>query len=650
MIIATAGHVDHGKTSLVKALTGIDTDRLPEEKKRGLTIDIGFAYLKLAADVTIGFIDVPGHERFVHNMLCGVAGVDAALFIVAADDGPMPQTLEHLAILDLLGVRRGLVALTKIDRVPAARVDEVRAEIAHLFAPTTLADAEVFAVSAITGAGIEALRARLEALARSTAQRAASGNFRLAVDRTFTVPGAGLIATGTAVAGQVAVGEQVRALLAGQGARIRGIHAQNAPAQVGRAGERCALNLASTQLDVEQLRRGDWIVHPDAAPAVPKFDAQLRVLASEAKPLQHWTPVHLHLGASDVTARLAVLEGTSIAPGATALVQLVLDHPIGAAHGDRFIVRDQSARRTLGGGSVLDIHPPRRGRAKPERLAQLRAQENTDPTQALAALLRLSPLGLSFTQFTANRNLSVAERNALLAATTHRLIDLADRQVVFEREQWQAFGAAAIEAAGAHHRRFPEQAGMPDDQLLRASHASLPREVAVAIAAELIRDNTLARTGAVVHLPDHRPKVNAAEAALWEKILRAIEATPQRPPTSHEIAVSLRADLKKVQSMLERAARQGILHRVSDARFYTPAALQQLAALAAELAAKDGDRKLTVAAFRDKSALGRNVTIEVLEFFDRVRFTRRAGEAREVLRSPVGLFMRDDIRDDHRPK
>ncbi len=642
MIIATAGHVDHGKTSLVKALTGIDTDRLPEEKKRGLTIDIGFAYLKLTADVTIGFIDVPGHERFVHNMLCGVAGVDAALFIVAADDGPMPQTREHLAILDLLGVRQGLVALTKIDRVSEARVAEVHSEITALLAPTSLTGAEIFPVSAITGAGVATLKHRLEAMARSIAARASHGNFRLAVDRTFTVSGAGLIATGTVVAGQIAVGDQVRALLAAQPARIRGIHAQNAVAQVGRAGERCALNLASTQLDVEHLRRGDWIVHPDAPPAAPKFDARLRLLASEAKPLMHWTPVHVHLGASDVTARVAVLEADRIAPGESGLVQLVLDHPIGAAHGDRFIVRDQSARRTLGGGSVIDIYPPRRGRARPERLAQLRAHEELDAAKALAALLPTAVHGLSFTQFAANRNLSPAERKAVLDQVPHRSIDLPDRQLVFAIDQWEHFRRAALDAAAAHHKRFPEQAGMPEDQLLRASHGTLPREVAVVIAGELIKDNTLARTGAVVHLPSHRPKVNAAEAALWEKIMRAIEANATRPPSSHEIAAAVRADAKKVQSMLERAARQGILHRVSDARFYTPAAIQQLATLAGDLAAKDADRKLTVAAFRDRSALGRNVTIEVLEFFDRVRFTRRAGEAREVLRPAGGLFVRDE--------
>lgn len=642
MIIATAGHVDHGKTSLVKALTGIDTDRLPEEKKRGLTIDIGFAYLKLAADVTIGFIDVPGHERFVHNMLCGVAGVDAALFIVAADDGPMPQTLEHLAILDLLGVSQGVVALTKTDRVAASRVEEVRSEITQLLGTTTLAQSQIFPVSAVTGAGIDTLRQRLESLARATAARATRGNFRLAVDRTFTVAGAGLIATGTVVAGEIAVGDQVRALLAGQTARVRGIHAQNAAAHVGRAGERCALNLASTQLDVDHLRRGDWIVHPEAPAAVPKFDARLRVLAGEAKPLRHWTPVHVHLGASDVTARLAVLEGDDIAPGSTGLVQLVLDHPIGAVHGDRFIVRDQSARRTIGGGSVVDIHPPRRGRSRPERLVQLRAQESSDASQALAALLADAAGGLSFTQFASNRNLNAAERGALLDGVPHRLIELPERQLAFAPARWEAFRQAAIEAVGAHHKRFPEQPGLPEDQLLRPKHAALPREVALAIGAELIKDNTLARTGAVVHLPGYRPQVNAAEAALWDKVMRAIEASALRPPSSHEIAVAIRGDVKKVQAMLERAARQGILHRVSDARFYTGPALQQLAIMASELAANDPNRKLTVAAFRDKSALGRNVTIEVLEFFDRVRFTRRAGEAREVLRAPVGIFTRDE--------
>ncbi|MEO7403811.1 MAG: selenocysteine-specific translation elongation factor, partial [Burkholderiales bacterium] len=409
MIVATAGHVDHGKTSLVRALTGIDTDRLPEEKRRGLTIDLGFAYLPSAQAGTIGFVDVPGHERFVHNMLAGVGGIDVAMLIVAADDGPMPQTREHLAILDLLGVPRGVVALTKIDRVAAERIEEVEAEIIELLEGTTLAGSPIFKVAAPSNVGVDALVAHLHALARDLLPRTPRGNFRLAVDRAFTVAGAGLVVTGTVVAGRVAVGETVRAQLAGVTARIRSLHAQNAKAEVGQVGERCALNLTSTERGLDQVARGDWVVGAGAPEPAARIDIRLRILKSEARALAHWTPVHVHLGANDVTGRVALLEAKSIAPGANGLAQLVLDRPLAGAFGDRLIIRDQSARRTIGGGYVLDMLAPGRGRAKPERLLYLRAIDQIDSSEALRAALALGGAPVDREKFARNRNLTVAE-------------------------------------------------------------------------------------------------------------------------------------------------------------------------------------------------------------------------------------------------
>src|SRR5687768_3028091 len=281
MIVATAGHIDHGKTSLVKALTGVDADRLPEEKKRGMTIDLGFAYV-----AGIGFVDVPGHERFVHNMLAGVSGIDLALLVVAADDGPMPQTREHLAILQLLGVPRVAVALTKLDRVAPERAAEVAREISVL-----LPGAPVFPVCAVSGEGIPRLAEFLNDTSKNVSQRSLKGNFRLSVDRCFSIAGAGLVVTGTALSGEVAVGAEVRALLAGSGARVRAIHAHNAPAQRGRAGQRLALNLAGLE-GKAPIARGDWIVAGGVPGPVRRFDARLRGLGG---PLKHWTPVHLHL-------------------------------------------------------------------------------------------------------------------------------------------------------------------------------------------------------------------------------------------------------------------------------------------------------------------------------------------------------------------
>ena len=313
MIVATAGHIDHGKTSLVKALTGVDADRLAEEKRRGMTIDLGFAYAG-----ALGFVDVPGHERFIHNMLAGVSGIDLALLVVAADDGPMPQTREHLTILKLLGVPRIAVAVTKIDRVGPARVAQVRAELSEL-----VPGAPQFDVSCVTGDGVDALGNFLAGKASGLRGRVCEGNFRLSVDRAFSLPGAGLIVTGTAMSGGIAVGEPVRALLAGTGARVRAIHAQNAPAQRGRAGQRVALNLAGFDAKAP-IKRGDWIVAGAAPGPVRRFDAQFEWAG---KPARNGTPVHVHLGAADVMGRIAVL--------ALPLVQIVLERPVGAAHAGR---------------------------------------------------------------------------------------------------------------------------------------------------------------------------------------------------------------------------------------------------------------------------------------------------------------------------
>ncbi|MBT5810200.1 MAG: selenocysteine-specific translation elongation factor, partial [Rhodospirillaceae bacterium] len=406
MIIATAGHIDHGKTSLVKALTGVDADRLPEEQKRGLTIDLGFAYEPLDDDLVLGFVDVPGHEKFVRNMLAGVGAIDFALLIVAADDGPMPQTMEHLAILDLLGVSVGAVALTKIDRVDDARRAEAAEEVAQILEGTSLSGAPVFPVSGITGDGVPELKAHLAAAARSVQHRSGAGNFRLAIDRAFTITGSGLVVTGTVYAGQAAVGDRLTLTPHGIEVRVRAIHAQNRDAKSGLAGERCALNIAGADLTREMVSRGDWIVGETAHAPSDRFDARVRVLPSEDRPLRHWTPVHLHLGAEDVGARVATLEGRAIPVGETGLVQIVLDKPIGALHGDRFILRDQSARRTVGGGMVIDPFSPARGRAKPERLAMVRGLEQQDPAAALEAVLEHSPGGVDLNRFAVGRNLT----------------------------------------------------------------------------------------------------------------------------------------------------------------------------------------------------------------------------------------------------
>jgi len=379
MIIGTAGHIDHGKTTLVRALTGVDTDRLPEEKARGITLDLGYAYTD---DGLLGYVDVPGHEKLVHNMLAGATGIDFLLLVVAADDGPMPQTREHLAIASLLGLGRGAVALTKADAVTPERLAVAREEVAALLVGTPLAQAPVFPVAATSGTGVAELHTHLRAEAAALGEHQAQGGFRLAIDRVFTLQGIGLVVTGTAFAGRIAVGDRLLVTPPGLAARVRGLHVQDRPAQQGRAGQRIAINLAG-DLEKADLARGMWLVAPDLHLPLQRFQCELRALET----LHHWLPVHVHLGAADVTGRLALLEGETLAPGAAMLAEILLDKPCGALAHDHFILRDQSATRTLGGGRVLDIFPPARHKRAAERLALLRLLGADDPAIALRAAL-----------------------------------------------------------------------------------------------------------------------------------------------------------------------------------------------------------------------------------------------------------------------
>ncbi len=646
MIIATAGHVDHGKTTLVRALTGVDTDRLPEEKKRGLTIDIGFAYQDIAdtdgADVTLGYVDVPGHERFVKNMLAGVATIDFALLVVAADDGVMPQTEEHLAILGLLGIQHGAVAITKIDRVEADRVHEVEAEVEALLAPTALAGAPMFPVSGEVGTGMDALRQHLEDAARSHADRAVKGHFRLSVDRAFTVPGAGLIVTGAVFSGQVAVGD--RLLLAAQDTeeaievRVRGLRALDREATVGRAGQRCAINIAGADLHQSLVSRGDWLLAEAAHAPVRKFDARVRVLDGESRPLAHWTPVHLHLAAADVTGRIAILGERRIMPGEDGLAQLVLDAPIGALFGDRFILRDQSAQRTLAGGGVIDPFPPRRGRARPERLAMLRAMEAEAPAEALATMVAAADSGVNLAQFSQTRNLTEAESENLRQIDGQIVLPANNGDLALSQDRWRAVEQGILEALAAWHKKQPEAVG-PNDNALRAAMTSAPAPALLAAAiAHLIDQRTIIRDGISLRLPDHSPRPSDADLELWKKVALILEEGGIRPPRVREVAEELRMEPARLEAFLKRCARQGRLMAVAPNRFFPPAAVWELAAVVERLCAAAGEDGFTAATFKNDTGIGRNVAIEVLEFFDTSGLTRRQGNVRHLRRPAAEVF------------
>lgn len=635
MIVGTAGHVDHGKTRLVRALTGVDTDRLKEEKARGISIELGYAYVPLergatgagthAADDVIGFVDVPGHERLVHTMVAGAAGIDFALLVIAADDGVMPQTREHLAILELLGLTRGAVALSKVDRVDAARVAEVQAAIATVLAPTALRDAPVFAVNATTteDPGVAALRAHLHAVAANLPMRREDGLFRLAVDRVFTLPGHGTIATGTVHAGRVQVGDTVMVMPAGTPVRVRAIHAQNRAAASGHVGQRCALNLAG--IEHTALARGDWLADPRALAPTTRLDVRLQRLADGGAALANWAPLHVHLGTAHRVAHLVLLD-EGLDAGATVRVQLVFDAPLCATAGDRFIVRDAQAAHTVGGGVVLDPFAPARHRRSAERLAVLHAIERMLAGEGVAPLLQQATQGLAIDELVRLRGCS-AERLALPAEA--RRIATAHGAYAFLDLHWQALRERTLAALRAFHAQQPDEPGVDVGRLRRIAAPTLPPALWRALLDDLMADQSLVQGGAWLHLPEHHVSLSEAEQALAQRIEERLAAAGFDPPWVRDLAVALATPEEAVRQVLRKRATAGAVYQVVRDLFYHHDTLHELAERLRALAAQHG--RVDAARYRDALGLGRKRTVQILEFFDRVGYTRRVRDA-HVLR------------------
>jgi selenocysteine-specific elongation factor len=625
MIIATAGHVDHGKTSLVRALTGVDTDRLPEEKARGLTIDLGFAYMPLPDGRLIGFVDVPGHQRFIKNMLAGVGNVDHALVVVAADDGVMPQTVEHVEILDLLGVAQATIAITKIDKVAAGRSEEVEAEIRALLANTRIEAGESIRTSVRSHEGIAALRTRIITVTQAYLAPPAAGQFRLAVDRAFILHGVGVVVTGSVHAGVARVGETVMVAPAGHTARLRGLRIHDREVSSVQAGDRCAINLSGIRLD--DLRRGVWII-ADLNQTTQRLDVELRLFRHE-RPLRHWTPAHLHVGAEDLTCRVALLSAKAVQSGETAAAALHLDRPIAAWARQKFILRDQSAQRTLGGGLVLDPLPPPR-QNNTERLARLSALNAPDAATAFARMLAASVRGFDFDTFARSWNLAAPECEALLVAHPVKACHDGDTRIALRTDHWNALRDQIVEALGAHHGKHPELLGLNEVSFHAAVRPLVAKSLLRRAVAELCDAGILARGDTIIHLSGHRAQPTLAEAALWKRVEPALAGNGVRPPRVRELVDRTGIALDPLESFLARAEQLGWVHRVASNRYFLPATLSELERIAEHLAAECLDGAFAAADFNRVSGIGRNLAIQVLEYFDRIGFTQRHGDRRSL--------------------
>jgi selenocysteine-specific elongation factor len=639
MIVGTAGHVDHGKTALVRALTGVDTDRLQEEKTRGMTIDLGFAYLPAPGGNIVGFIDVPGHERFVHTMLAGASGIDFVLLVVAADDGVMPQTREHLAIIDLLGVERGAVVLAKSDLAAPARCAAVAADIRAALEGTALAQAQIIPASTVTGEGIDDVRRLLFKELSHFAGRTASGRFRLAVDRCFTLHGVGTVVTGTVLSGSVGIDERVMVSPSGLTARVRSIHAQNRPAEHGRAGDRCALNLAGEGVSKEAIRRGDMILDPAIHGPTDRVDASLRVLPGEPRSIGQWFPVRLHHAATEVGARIVLLRDEPVRPGVAAKVQLVLDSPVAAAAGDAYVLRDTSSQRTIGGGRFLDLRAPSRKRRAPERLARLEAHAIPAPGQAVAALLDTPPHYLDLNIFARDRALSAGEGERLLDGLGLIRIPVGEMLIVLSPARWVQFKNRLVETLETFHADNPDLAGIGMERLRLQLDPRLAAPAFAAVLRGLSRAGEVALDGAWVRLPGHEARLTPKDEVLWLQIQPLLAGSEGfHPPRVRDIGEVLAKPETEIRRLLKLAGRMGKVHEVAHDHFFLRMELAQLVEIIDGLAATEPNGQFTAAQFRDHVGCGRKVAVRILEFLDLHGVTVRRGDLRRVNSHRLDLF------------
>ena len=611
-VLGTAGHIDHGKSLLVKALTGIDPDRLREEKERGMTIELGFAWLKLPSGREVSIVDVPGHERFVRHMLAGVGGIDVALLIIAANEGVMPQTREHLAILDLIELKRGIVVITKKDLVDEELLSLVRMEIEELIAPTTIFGAPIVAVSALTGDGLPELVAAIDKLLDTTEPRPDLGRPRLPIDRIFTIAGSGTVVTGTLIDGSLSVGEEVEIVPPGLKSRIRGLQTHKSKINTAVPGSRVAANLVG--VTTAQLQRGDVVTKPGWLFPTDLLTVKLKLISYLKRPLRHGAEVSFHSLAAEAMAKVRLLEADELRPGESTWAQLSLERPLAVIDGDRYIIR--SPIETLGGGGVIDARARRLRRFRPEIIENLKLRDcGTDAEVIMAVLETAQPLEffalMARAHLPAEKISSVIE--SLIASGRILAIGEDEHRILWTASGWQRLSQKALAAFADYHKKYPARSGMPRAEL--GTRLKLGNFTATAVD-NLVKLGVLVEEGGHLRLPGHRVQLTSAQQARIDVFMKSLAVSPYAPPS----------DLIPEPDLLNLLVAQGRVVKVSDnVVFAAPVYREMVAKITARIKDKG---KITLGELRDMFGTSRKYAQALLEYLDGEKVTRRVGDDR----------------------
>ncbi len=618
-VIGTAGHVDHGKSTLVEALTGMDPDRLREEKERGMTIDLGFAWLQLPSGNETSIVDVPGHERFVNNMLAGVGGIDLALLVVAADESVMPQTREHLAILDLLRVRRGLVAITKRDLVDEEWLELVTADVQDTLADTVLEDASIYAVSAMTGEGLPELIGAIDSKLDDTPPKRDVGRPRLPIDRAFTISGFGTVVTGTLIDGKIETGQDVELVVADKSTRIRGLQTHKKGQTEAQPGTRVAANIINVSQDEvargEVLTTGGWLRPTDA------MDVRLRAIQDAPHPLRHNMYITVHTGSSEVVGRLRLLERDTLEPGETGWAQLKLEAPLAVVKGDYYVIR--SNRTTLGGGNIVETHARRHRRNHPPTIERLETMElgstqdvllktiETSEPSEFESLVRRANMGAD----TVRAELEAMASDSLIVPLGSEGID--SNSLLFTSGGWNGVVERTQQSLEAFYRQFPLRRGAPKEEL--RSRLGMTAQVFNLAFSRLKEQSVVEEDGALARLPDYEPTLSDKQSELVEAYIRMLESDPFSPPT----------DAPLDDEVLNLLDEQGKVVRVSETVVYSAEAYERMVHIISEYIRDNGE--ISVANVRDVLGTSRKYALALMDYMDHKRITRRVGDTR-VLR------------------